>query len=194
MRSLVFVVLFAFAAPVAAQKASRSARPPASRLQGEEPEDAAGPPTAAACPATCGDAERALAIGLVHAFEQGPEEIRVLAVEDLGLLGDPRALDAIATLVLDANPRVQAAAVRAASQFTTLRATQILENVVRHPRLPQELKEQALRALPFQRRPRVKAFLAAVANAAAYNPALRKIAREGHSAFDAPNAQSGAAE
>lgn len=197
MRSLAFILLLSACAPAFAQAAARNSKRPAASLSSDEDETQLAPvkvPPQHVPAALCGDADRALGVALAFAFEQAPEEIRVLAVEDLGLLGDARALDALATLVLDANPRVQSAALRAASQFTSLRATQILENVVRHPRLPSELKLQAIQSLPFQRRDRVRSFLAAVAKAPAYNPALRQAAQQSLNAFDAGGSDPGASK
>lgn len=190
MRSLAFILLFALSTAALAQ--GRTQKRPASVLRGED--DADPPPSKPSTTASesCGDPDRALGLALSYAFEQAPEEIRVIAIEDLGLLGDPRALDALAALVLDSNPRIQVAAVRAAASFNTLRATQILENVVRHPRLPMPLKEQALRSLPFHRRPRVRDFLAAVSKAPSYPLNLRKIAQESLAAFDPPREMTGA--
>lgn len=196
MRSLAFIFLIATASAAFAQGAPRTSKRPASVLKGDDDDEPIRISVKKADPAAaalCGDSERALGLALSFAFEQAPEEIRVVAVEDLALLGDARALDAIASLVLDANPKIQAAAVRAAAQFTTLRATQILENVVRHPRLSGELKEQALRALPFQRRDRARDFLAAVAKAPSYNPALRQAAQQSLAVFDAQK-QAGATQ
>lgn len=184
MRSLAFVLLIAVSTTALAQ--AKEKKRPASVLKGDdddEPQKQATPKVDPG-PALCGDADRALGLGLSYAFEQAPEEIRVLAIEDLGLLGDPRALDAIASLVVDSNPNVQSAAVRAAASFTTLRAAQILENVVRHPRLPVELKEQALRSMPFQRKTRVRDFLVAVTRSGAYPPPIRRVAQESLAAFD----------
>ncbi|TFY14092.1 hypothetical protein DEN92_27230, partial [Escherichia coli] len=68
-------------------------------------------------------------------------------------LGDARALDALATLLWDPNPRIQQSALRAVTLFQHARAEEILANVVRHPRLPDALKIQALNGLVFQRTP-----------------------------------------
>ncbi len=94
--------------------------------------------------------DRALLRALQWAFEPAPMEIRVQAVEDLGLLGDPRALNAAAHLVLDPNPPIAKAAVRAVSLIRDPRAEEILSNVVRHPTIAEATKVLALEALPFQ--------------------------------------------
>lgn len=94
--------------------------------------------------------DQALMRGLLYAFDPSPAEIRAIAVEDLGLLGDPRALNALAQLVLDYNPRVAAAALRAVGLIRHPRAEEILSNVIRHPTLGEGLKVQAVTLLPFQ--------------------------------------------
>lgn len=99
------------------------------------------------------DPDVALLRGLLSAAEPGPEEIRTIAIEDLALLGDARALDPLATFIWDPNPRIQQAALRAVALFQHPRAAEILGNVVRHPRLPEALKIQALSGLVFQRTP-----------------------------------------
>src|SRR4051812_13159775 len=65
-----------------------------------------------AAPPTVNDADASLLRGLLYATEPAPTEIRVIAVEDLGLIGDPRALNPLAQLLMDPNPAVQAAALR----------------------------------------------------------------------------------
>lgn len=107
-------------------------------------------PSAARLDAKDECADTALLRALLWAFEPAPSEVRVQAVEDLALFGDARALNALASLIFDPDLAVDAAAVRAVSQFRAPRAEEILENVVRHPRIPDSLKIQALRALPYQ--------------------------------------------
>jgi HEAT repeat protein len=80
-----------------------------------------------------------------------PEEVRAIAIEDVALLGDARALDSLAALLWDSNPRIQQSALRAVALFQHPRAEEILGNVVRHPRMPDALKIQALNGLIFQR-------------------------------------------
>jgi hypothetical protein len=63
---------------------------------------------------------------------------------------------------------------------------------VRHPRLSSELKAQALRALPFHRRDRARAFLVAVSNAGSYPQNLRRVAAEQVVEFDLSKPQTGA--
>lgn len=111
---------------------------------------AQGAPESAATGASIG-ADAALLRGLLWATEPTPEEIRVTAIEDLALLGDPRALNPLAALLWDPNPRVQAAALRAIALFQHPRAEEILSGVVRHSKLADALKLQALDGLLYQR-------------------------------------------
>ncbi|MDY7230860.1 HEAT repeat domain-containing protein [Hyalangium rubrum] len=128
MRYLLFAGLLLAASPTLAQSAPESA--------------ATGAPVGP---------DAALLRGLLWASEPTPEEIRAMAIEDLALLGDPRALNPLATLLWDPNPRVQAAALRAVALFQHPRAEEILSAVVRHPKLPDTLKIQALDGLLYQR-------------------------------------------
>jgi HEAT repeat protein len=96
-------------------------------------------------------ADAALLRGLLWATEPSPEEIRVIAIEDLALLGDPRALNPLVALLWDPNPRVQAAALRAVALFQHPRAEEILSGVVRHPKFTDAMKIQALDGLLYQR-------------------------------------------
>lgn len=113
-------------------------------------------PTAPATGAVVGP-DQALLRGILWATEPSPEEIRVIAIEDLALLGDPRALNPLSTLLWDPNPRIQQAAVRAVALFQHPRAEEILSSVVRNPRLPDALKIQALDGLLYQRTPSARA-------------------------------------
>lgn len=150
-------------APVLAQSAKgKKSKPPAVATPGKEDE----PPRAAAkpcpeCPA-CPEEDRAFARAIAAVFEPSPEEIRVLAVEDLALLGDARALNVLAALLLDSNPKISAAALRAIRAFQTPRAEEILENVVRHAKMSEAAKVEALQALAFQRSATAREFLEAV--------------------------------
>lgn len=188
MRSLILTLLV-LAAPAFAQAAgSKTQKKPSAAMLNDRDEDEPAPHEGkkkkALNDALCGDEDRALANALAFAFEQAPEEIRVLAIEDLALLGDSRAVDPLASLILDANPNVAAAATRAVGMFTTPRATQVLENVVRHPRLALNVKQEALRALPFHRRQRARDFLAFVARSSAFPVQLQRSAQDALVAFD----------
>lgn len=144
----------------------------------------AGP--AAASSPSCSDADTALARGLVYAFEAAPLEIRVIAIEDLALLGDPRALDPLSQLVLDPSPLIQAAALRAVSKFHAARAQEILENVVRSSFLHERLKLQAVEALMFQRTPTAREFLARVSTSTSFPYNVRKAAQKALEAWGPP--------
>lgn len=92
----------------------------------------------------------ALMRAVTWAFEPAPIEVRVQAIEDLGLLGDPRALNFLAQLALDPNPAFAKAGVRAVALIKHPRAEEILSNIIRHPTLPELLKLQAIQLLPMQ--------------------------------------------
>lgn len=113
------------------------------------------------CPvkiATSG-ADLAFLRGLTWAFEPAPMEIRGQAIEDLGLLGDTRALNPLAAMSLDANPAIARAAVRAVANMRHPRAEEILSNLVRHPTAPLATKQFALSLLPFQNTPTALRFI-----------------------------------
>lgn len=92
----------------------------------------------------------ALTRAVLWAFEPAPTEVRTQAIEDLGLLGDTRALNALAQLSLDPNPAYARAAVRAIGAIRHARAEEILSNIIRHPTIAEATKMAALEALPFQ--------------------------------------------
>jgi HEAT repeat protein len=123
------------------------------------------------------DADRALLRGMLFCFEPAPTGIREIAVEDLGLLGDPRALNALAQLLMDPNPAVQSAALRAVSLIRHPRAEEILTNVVRHPTLSSRLKLAAIDDLVFQNTDTALTFLARVARGPNFDFALQTEAR-----------------
>jgi hypothetical protein len=128
---------------VSALSAAAFAAPPKKSI-GSAKEDAP-------CPdAGLNGADLALFRAMQWAFEPVPLEIRVQAVEDLGLLGDPRGLNVAAQFVFDPNPQLAKAAVRAVSLIRHPRAEEILSNVVRHPAVPEATRLLALEALPFQ--------------------------------------------
>jgi len=127
--------------------ASAALAAPPKRGIGSAKEDDATP--ASAGPSLAG-ADLALFRAMQWAFEPAPTEIRIQAVEDLGLLGDPRGLNAAAQFVLDPNPRLVRAAIRAIGAIRHPRAEEILSNVVRHPSIPDATKVAALEVLPFQ--------------------------------------------
>ncbi len=119
----------------------------------------------------------ALLRGLVWSFEPNPAEIRSIAIEDLGLLGDARALNPLAQLVVDPNPMVQVAALRAVALMRHPRAEEILCNVVRHPQLPEKLKLRALDWVVFQRTATSQTFLQQVSTGPSFSRALQNQAK-----------------
>lgn len=154
--------------------------------QAPSPAPAEAPATPPA-PAPAANPDTTLLRGLLGAYEPAPEEIRILAIEDLALLGDARALDALGALVWDPNPRIQAAAVRAAALFQHPRAEQLLANVVRHPSLPEPLKLQALGGLLFQRTASARAAVLEVAKNPRTSPTVQSAALAVVEKWDAPS-------
>jgi HEAT repeat protein len=149
-------------------------------------EKAAAPRAAPAAPALdAGLADAALLRGLLGAAEPAPEEIRTLAIEDLALLGDARALDPLAAFIWDPNPRIQQAALRAVALFQHRRAEEILGNVVRHPRLPDALKIQALGGLLYQRTATARRVVQDVAADSRMGYAVQNAARSVAQQWDA---------
>lgn len=159
----------AFAAHAVAAKPSPVS---AARLQATDELECEAPKPCAALP----DRELALLQALLFAVEPAPIEIRVRAVEDLGLFGDARALNVLSQLVLDPNRGLQAAAVRAIAAIQHPRAEEILGNVVRHPTLSEALKLQALRSVLFQNSATALTLLEQVARSGAYPFALQREA------------------
>lgn len=104
----------------------------------------------------------ALLRGILFATEPNPLEVRTQAIEDLGLLGDARALNPLAQMVFDPNPAVWTAALRAIGAIRHPRAEEILSNIVRHPSLSEAHKLKALEYLPFQNTPSAIRFIASV--------------------------------
>ncbi len=123
------------------------------------------------------EADLALLRGLLWALEPGPTEIRVIAVEDLGLLGDPRALNPLAELLIDPNPAVQSAALRSIGAIRYPRSEEILTNVARHPTLPERLKLAAVDLVIFQNTPTAIVFLKQVARGTSFNFNLQNAAK-----------------
>ncbi len=169
------------AAPDSSKAASKKAR--AAALGSPKEDDEPAPTTSRkgkrpeAAPLGTVDAEIALGRALLYAVEPAPQEIRVQAVEDLGLLGDGRALNLLAQLIFDANPAIQLSALKTITHFQAPRAEEILANVVRHPQVAELLKVRALEGLVFQRSPTSKEFLEEVARQPRYNYKLQSTAR-----------------
>ena len=152
------VSLAAHAAPGA-----RSARgqPTASLKLGSPKEDDLPSAPAATVLGTAGDA-LSLVTALSAAMEPTPSEIRAIAVEDLGMLDDPRALNALSNWVLDASPGVQRAALRAIGSIQHPRAEEILKGVVRRNTVSERMRMMAAELLLYQRTRSALAFLGSV--------------------------------
>ncbi len=144
-------------APPPAAQPSQAAPPVAPRPAAVEPSapSQASPPVAprpaAVEPSAPSPDDTAVLRALLWAAKPAPEEVRAIAIEDVALLGDVRALDSLAILMWDPNPRIQQVTLRAVALFQHPRAEEILGNVVRHPRMPDALRIQALNGLIFQR-------------------------------------------
>ncbi|MBL8952614.1 MAG: HEAT repeat domain-containing protein [Myxococcaceae bacterium] len=162
-------------------KVQKAAKPLPPKGLGSAKEDDDEPVKSAQAPLTgpgaTSDADSALLRGVLFAFEPAPTEIRVIAIEDLGILGDSRALNPLAQLVMDANPTVQLAALKAIGSIRHPRAEAILANVVRHPTLGDRTKLAAVDAILFQNSSSSVAFLSFLATAPGFNPALQQQAR-----------------
>ncbi len=104
----------------------------------------------------------ALLRGLLHATEPNPMEVRSQAIEDLGLLGDTRALNPLAGMIFDPNPVIWQSALRAIGAIRHPRAEEILSNIVRHPSLSEAHKLKALEYLVFQNTNSALRFIASV--------------------------------
>jgi hypothetical protein len=113
-------------------------------------------------PAPTAGPDLALLRGLLFATEPNPLEVRAQAIEDLGLLGDARALNPLAGMIFDPNPTIWAAALRAIGAIRNPRAEEILSNIIRHPSLSEAHKLKALEYLPFQNTASAIRFIASV--------------------------------
>ena len=157
--------------PAAPRQPAKVSKSIGSAKEDDEP----APPAAQPRPVT--DTDTALLKALLFAFEPAPTEIRVIAVEDLGILGDPRALNPLAQLVMDPNPAVQLAAVRSIAAIQNPRAETILSRIVSHPALSERVKLSAIDSLLFQNTPTSVEFLSFLTNARGYHPVLQQQAR-----------------
>lgn len=142
----------------------------------------------AKAPATSG-ADIAFLRGVTWAFEPAPLEVRGQAIEDLGLLGDVRALNPLAALSLDANPAIAKAAVRAIGNMRHPRAEEILANLVRHPTAPLATKQVALSLLPFQNTATALRFIHATARQPTGSYELLQQARSLSAQLPVPTAE-----
>lgn len=123
------------------------------------------------------EADLALLRAILFAFEPAPREIRVLAIEDLALLQDPRALNPLSHFVFDPDPIIALAAVKAIGHFQHPRAEEIIGNIIRHPSLSPTLKVAAVRALPFQDSPSSREFLTELSGSNAYGSSVKQAAQ-----------------
>lgn len=145
-------------------------------------------PAPAKAPASSG-ADVAFLRGVTWAFEPAPLEVRGQAIEDLGLLGDTRALNPLAALSLDANPAIAKAAVRAIGNMRHPRAEEILSNLVRHPTAPLATKQIALSLLPYQNTATALRFIHATARQPTGSYELLQQARSLSAVLPVPTAE-----
>lgn len=144
------------------------------------------------CPvkaAATSGADLAFLRAVTWAFEPAPLEIRGQAIEDLGLLGDTRALNPLASMSLDANPAIARAAVRAVGNMRNPRAEEILANLVRHPTAPLAIKQLALSLLPYQNTATALRFIHATARQPTGAYELLQQARTLSAALPVPTAE-----
>jgi hypothetical protein len=126
---------------------------------------------------------------LAWAFEPAPQEVRAQAIEDLGFLGDPRALNALAVLSLDANPLISKAAIRAVGAMRHPRAEEILGNIVRHPTVSPVNRQFALSLVPFQNTATALRFVHFTARQVGGNADVTQLARVMAATLPSPTAE-----
>lgn len=131
------------------------------------------------------EADRAFAAAVEEAVRPAPVEVRVWAVEDLGLLGDPRATMLLRRLLFsERHAAIQRAAVRALRALGNAEATQVLDEALR-VQLPLEVSTELVLALPYLRWARAREALVWAAGAEA-PLALREVAALSLARFDPP--------
>lgn len=144
------------------------------------------------CPAVSqADATYLRALG--WAFEPAPQEIRAQAIEDLGFLGDPRALNALAVLSLDGNALISRAAIRAVGAMRHPRAEEILGNIVRHPTVSPVNRQFALSLIPFQNTATALRFVHFTARQVGGNADVTQLARSLAATLPSPTAEEAVA-
>jgi HEAT repeats len=158
-------------------KAAAGKKPTGPMLGGNRDEDYEELPPPALPESALVPGEAALLRAALWAFEPAPREIRIQAIEDLGLLGDARLLNPLAHLVYDPDLSLQLAAVRAIRTIRHPRAEEILVNVVRHGTLPSALKQAALESLMFQNTRSALVFIWNVGNNPQWGATLYGTAR-----------------
>lgn len=180
---MLLALLLLAAAPPSARPANtlgnaKEVEPPPAEVKAPAAPAAQPTPPAAPAPAPCPDADTALARALAFAAEPGPEEIRVIAIEDLGFLGDARVLNPLALFMLDPNPAIQQAAIRAVRLYPHPRAEEILSNLIRHPFPSEAAKALAVDSLAFQRTRSAQRFLEHLRDTPQYPSRLQNAARQ----------------
>jgi HEAT repeat protein len=173
------LLLCALASPAFGQQAVPSgkaaSRPAAARLLAPTKDLGCAP--AAVPPEVSAEDDVALLRAVLALFHPAPEDVRVMAIEEVALLGDARGINALAQLVFDPSPAVQNAALHAIGRFSMPRAAEILANAVRHPRTSEALKLQALESLVFQRDEVTRAFLAQTSASPRYSLRVQSAAK-----------------
>jgi hypothetical protein len=114
----------------------------------------------------------------VFATEPAPEEIRALAIEDLGFLGDERVLGTLALLIQDPALAIQMAALRAVRSYPTPRAEEILANAAGDPALSDGPKLYAVESMAFFRTRTAKQFLENVKESPSFSSKLQAAAQK----------------
>ncbi|MBL8914416.1 MAG: HEAT repeat domain-containing protein [Archangium sp.] len=148
-------------------------------------------PCPVAISASAGDATYLRA--LAWAFEPAPQEVRAQAIEDLGFLGDTRALNALAVLSLDANALISKAAIRAVGTMRHPRAEEILGNIVRHPTVSLTNRQFALSLIPFQNTATALRFVHFTARQVGGNADVTQLARSLAATLPSPTAEDAVA-
>lgn len=123
------------------------------------------------------NADLALLRGLMFASEPNPLEVRIQAIEDLGLLGDARAVNSLAQLVYDPNAQIWTAALRAIGAIRHPRSEEVLSNIIRHPALSEGHKLKALELLPFQNTPSALRFINGVPRTTTLPTSVQNLGR-----------------
>lgn len=130
---------------------------------------------------------------MAWAFEPAPQEVRAQAIEDLGFLGDTRALNALAVLSLDANALISKAAIRAVGTMRHPRAEEILGNIVRHPTVSLTNRQFALSLIPFQNTATALRFVHFTARQVGGNADVTQLARSLAATLPSPSAEDAVA-
>lgn len=176
-------IVLAAAFCVAMTTLAAAPKKPASALQAKDDE-----PTP--IPVHFAGSDMAVLRGIAWAFEPAPMEVRAQAIEDLGFLQDPRALNPLAVLTLDAHPAIARAAVRAVGAIRHPRAEEILCNLVRHPNASVAVKQQALGLVAFQNTPTALRFVHFTARQAGASYEVTQLAKSLSAQLPVPDPDS----